>query len=70
MFNIKECASLLHVGLLASSWLLICGLDAEPMEHLDNREALEVVDRRLEPEDSGLEGCALDAWFVSFFGSL
>jgi hypothetical protein len=39
-----------HDTLFASPSFLVCGLDVELVEYLDNREALEVGDRKLEPE--------------------
>jgi len=62
-----ECAS--HETLLTSASLLVCALAVEVVECLDRSEALEVIDRRLGPEDATPDGCPFDAC-LSSFGSL
>jgi len=62
----------LHIHLvLASPSLLVCGSGVETVEYLDNRETVEVGDRKLDPDDNdALDGCEFDACLLSCLGSL
>jgi len=59
-----------HVVLLGVGSPLISVMEVELVEYRDNKEALEVGERRPETEDVALEGWAACKCLRSSFGSL